>query len=56
MNDVIFTGYLRLYCKVMDILGAPKRCRVCNGLLDAKYKGRNSGSVCYRCYKNMRKS
>jgi len=42
-------GYLRLYCKIKEIPAPPKRCRVCNGELDAKWKARQHGHLCLRC-------
>ena len=49
--DAIYNGYLRLYCKIMGIRGAPKRCRVCGGVLDQYYRKRRSGYLCLECYR-----
>lgn len=46
-----FGGYLRLYCLIKGIPPPPKRCRVCRGEMDAKYKGRHCGYLCLACYR-----
>ena len=54
LNKVI-NGYLRLYIKIFELdIYLPKRCRVCGEELDKKYKKRNCGNLCIKCYRKKR--
>ena len=51
MNDLVYNGYLRLLAKIVGIKNAPRRCRVCEGVLDGKYKKRRAGHLCIECFR-----
>ena len=51
IEGMILNGYLRLYCAIVGLPLPPKRCRVCGGEVDLKWKARKAGCICLDCYR-----
>ena len=53
-QELINNGYMRLAGYIRGVF-IPKRCRVCSGELDAKYKKRGYGYLCLSCLRERRR-